>query len=303
MNRVSAIIPTLNAGSSIGALCFALSEQTFRPYEIIVIDSSSSDDTRSIAEHWGAKAISISRRDFNHGGTRNLAAAYAQGDILVFLTQDAIPVNNRLVEYLIGPVARNECAASYGRQIARIDAHPPEQFARLFNYPPTPAVKELQSLSSHGIKTFFFSNVCSAINKAVFKQVGCFPDNVIMNEDLFLAARLILLGFRIAYVSDAQVYHSHDYDLKEQFKRYFDIGVFFRDNQWILEHATPGKEGARFWRLELSYLIDTRNYQWLPYSMGEIAAKYFGFALGFHHPYLPVPVKRLIAMHPNYWTH
>ena len=95
--------------------------------------------------------------------------------------------------------------ASFGRQIPRPDASPTENFTRLFNYPETPMIKGIEDLPRLGIKTFFFSNVCSAIKTKEFKELGGFPENIIMFEDLIFAAKAILKGYKIAYVPEAKV--------------------------------------------------------------------------------------------------
>ncbi|MCI6586375.1 MAG: glycosyltransferase, partial [Oscillibacter sp.] len=77
--RISLIIPTLNAGKELGALLAALRAQTVPPDEIIVVDSASEDDTRSVAEAAGAIFIPIARKDFDHGGTRHMALMRSTG--------------------------------------------------------------------------------------------------------------------------------------------------------------------------------------------------------------------------------
>lgn len=49
----------------------------------------------------------------------------------------------------------------------------------------------------------------------------------ILSKDTNVAAKMILVEYSIAYVAEAMVYHSHDYTILEEFKRYFDIGVFY----------------------------------------------------------------------------
>ena len=144
-----------------------------------------------IARAFGAKVIVIPKKEFNHGGTRNRASREAKGNILVFLTQDAIPVDGRCIENLVNPLNDSTVAASYGRQIPKYDAIPVEKFARLFNYPDRKFVKSSSDIERLGIKTFFFPNVCSAVKRNIFKEVNEFPDNIIMNEDVVLAARLL----------------------------------------------------------------------------------------------------------------
>ncbi len=298
---ISVIIPSRNAENNIHDLISSLIKQS-TPCEIIVIDSSSSDNTIKIAESHGVKTIIINREDFDHGGTRNLAVTHTVGDILVFLTQDALPADKYFLEKLIKPLENPEIPAAYGRQIPKEDAKPPERFARFFNYPETSNVKGRGDISELGIKTFFFSNVCSAVRKKEFEKSGGFTEKLIMNEDMLLAGKLISSGYKIAYVHEAGVIHSHSYSWKQQFQRNFDIGVFLRMYSQTLKYAKPDSAGFLFLKEEVRYLLKNRAYRWLPYVIGEALSKYFGYKLGQHYTRLPNPVRKRLSMHSNYWS-
>ncbi len=297
---ISIIIPTLNAEDHIDGLISSLKGQSVSA-EIIIIDSSSSDSTVRIAESHDIKTIIIKREDFDHGGTRNMAVSHAKGDILVFLTQDAVPEDKYFLENLIKPLKDNGIAAVYGRQIPRAEARLTEKFARLFNYPDKPLVKGQNDIPGLGIKAFFFSNVCSAVQREVFEKLGGFTEKLIMNEDMLLASRLILNGYKIAYVPDAKVFHSHDYSCLDQFKRYFDIGVFLKNNFQPAEYAGTESEGTGFLKEEVRYFLKNRAYIWLPYIMAEAISKYSGYKLGLHHEFLPNFMRKRISMHSSYW--
>lgn len=277
---ISVIIPTLEAGASLGQLLSALLAQDMPPSEILVIDSSSTDNTVSIAQRSGARTIVIPRHDFNHGQTRNRAAMEARGDILVFMTQDALPENKNLLAMLTKPLQTPDIAATYGRHVPRPDAPPPEVFARHFNYPEKGMVKGLSDTKRLGIRTFLFSNVCSSIKKELFLKAGMFPGRVRANEDMLIAAKLIVNGYRIAYVPEAAVIHSHNCSLLQQFIRYFNIGSSLRHNRWILKYARAEGEGIRFARQQLQFIIDRKKYAWIPYIIMEFITKYAGFRIG-----------------------
>jgi len=297
---VSVIIPTLNAEGHIPSLLYSLKNQSI-PCEIIVIDSSSSDSSVKIAESYGAKTIIIKRHEFDHGGTRRLAATHAVGDIIVFFTQDALPEDKYVLENLIKPLQDPKIAASYGRQIPKADAKPLEKFARLFNYPEIPLVKGRDDIPVLGIKTFFFSNVCSAIRKKEFEKLGGFTEKLIMNEDMLFAFRLILEGFKIAYVPEARVIHSHDYSLREQFSRYFDIGVFLKKNLYQFIQLKTDSTGAAFLKEGIRYFSGNKAYRCLTYLIWESVFKYIGYKLGLHYALLPNIVRKKVSMHSNYW--
>jgi rhamnosyltransferase len=278
--KISVIIPTLNAGTSIGKLLSSLGAQDIGTPEITVIDSSSDDDTVDIAEGFGAKTIVIPKSDFNHGETRNMAAMDAKGDILVFMTQDALPVDKTLLSKLTAPLKKPDIAATFGRHIPGDDASPLEVFLRHFNYPEKGSVKGFDDIKRYGIKTFFSSNVCSAMKKEPFLKVGMFPEGVRANEDMLITGKFILEGYKIAYVPEAMVVHSHNYSLSEQFRRYHNIGSSIKNNSWLREYTKAEGEGAKFIKGQIYYVLKQGRYLWLPYILLEAAAKYAGYRIG-----------------------
>jgi rhamnosyltransferase len=288
---VSVIIPTLDAESALGPLLSSLTKQTINT-ELIVVDSSSADNTTQVATNYGANVLMVNRDDFNHGRTRNIGIRQAKFDIVVLLTQDAFPTDTFCLEDLIKPLKDPQIVASFGKQVPRPDTSPVEEFARLFNYPDNPIVKGLKDLPTLDIKTFFFSNVCSAIKTKEFKELGGFPENIIMFEDLIFAAKAILKGYKIAYVPDAKVWHSHNFSLTQQFRRYSDAGISLRNNAWIFNHTKASREGLSFLKQELLYLSRKHQYRWIPYAITESIFKFAGFWLGLHGIY---PRRKVIC--------
>lgn len=300
--RASVIIPTLNAAAWLPELIARLKSQSLPPSEIIVVDSSSSDGTAELAAAHGARVVSVARDDFDHGGTRNLAARQAQGDVLVFLTQDALPLDDGFLAALVRPLLEEEgVAAVCGRQVPRPDADVLDRTAREFNYPPEPTRKTLADADRYGIKAFFFSNVCSAVRRDAFEEAGGFPEPAILNEDMVLAARLMQAGYAVAYEPGARVWHSHRYSPVQQFRRYFDIGVSLRMNDRLLRYAKAEGEGARLLRHQLRVLSRERRWGTMPRLMLEAAAKYAGYRLGLAHRKLPLFLCRKFSMHRHFW--
>ncbi len=283
---ISVIIPTFNGGARIGKLLGALRKQTV-PLEIIVIDSTSTDNTVEIVRSSGVRLLTVRKKDFNHGGTRNVAAKAAGGDVLVFLTQDALPGDERAVEKLVHPLESPHVAACYGRHVPQDDAKPTEKFARYHNYPEWPLVKGPENVAEQGLKTFFFSNVFSAVKRREFLEVGCFPEDLIMFEDMILSAKLIGEGYHIVYSPEAKVLHSHNYSLRRQFRRYMEAGISFGNYPWLREAARADKEGFTFLKEELKFLAREGEIHWVGYAVLDAAFKYAGYNLGLHLSRLP----------------
>ncbi|MFC4599690.1 glycosyltransferase family 2 protein [Cohnella hongkongensis] len=299
--KISVVIPTLNAASYIRELIDRLKHQSMDCHEIIIVDSMSNDQTVEIAQRLGVTVLSVPRDAFDHGGTRNYAASHAEGDVLVFITQDALPEKLSFLEELTTPLAHGHVVAVYGRQIARPGASPIERMTREFNYHTTPMIKSLADVGEYGIKTFFFTNVCSAIRKDIFQEMGGFQEPIISNEDMIFTAKALLKGYSVAYAPKATVLHSHHYSLRMEFRRNFDLGVSFRMNDWIFEYATPEGEGFKLIKAQIRYLCKHGLWIWLPRWFAESVAKYLGYRLGLSFRKIPRKIVRKFSMHRLFW--
>lgn len=299
--RISVIIPTLNAEKYICELLRSLNQQTLRPYEVIVIDSASTDNTVLIASQMKANVIRIDRSQFDHGRTRNYAASKATGEVFVFLTQDAIPADETFLEKLVGPFVDEAVAAVCGRQVAYDDATVLEKMNREFNYPAISTTRSLADVDRYGIKTFFMSNVCAGYRASAFLEVRGFVEPIVSNEDMIMAATLIRKGYSIVYASDARVRHSHNYSLKQLFTRYFDVGGSLQLHSWILECAKPEGEGVRLVKWQLMLLRKPSKWRWIPRLLAESIVKYVGYRLGLAHHKLPSKLRKRCSMHPLFW--
>lgn len=296
-DKVSVIIPTRNAGSELTELLERLRTQTLPPHEIIVIDTESSDGTPERAVRGGARLFSITRAEFDHGGARNRAAKEASGCILMFMTQDAIPDNDRLIEELVRSLSDSGTGYAYARQLARREADVLERMSREFNYPAKSRLKSRKDLPQLGLKTFFCSNVCSAMRKETFRAMGGFAEPTFFNEDLFLAGKMVLEGYQIAYNAEARVIHSHAYTPMQQFKRFYDNGTSMAEQDWILPYAGVGKEGSGLVKAQLRALMQAGQWKKVPGLVAENAAKLIGFKLGIHHRRLPKRLQRVFSMY------
>lgn len=277
---ISIIIPTLNAGGRIRALVDHLRAQTMRPSEIIVVDSESNDASMSTALSLGCQVYSVRRNKFDHGGVRNFAARRSSGEILVYLTQDVLPVGADFLACLTAPIREGRAAASYARQIAGPDASPTEVFLRSYNYPRESSLRHISGVRQRTLKTFFFSNAASAIARSPFEEVGGFPTPVRTNEDMLLCAKLLDRGYGVAYAAEAEVIHSHNLTALQTFRRYFRIGAMAREQQAILRSAQNSSDGVDFVRRQIAFLWRIGRGDAIPGALLEAAIKAAGFACG-----------------------
>jgi rhamnosyltransferase len=297
----SVIIPIKSTGKEVRDLLAKLNTQTVRS-EIIIVDSSGTDEAAGIAVTFGARVVTVKKGEFDHGGTRTMAAKEAKGDILIFLTQDVLPFDDRSIENLTRPFEDEAVAAAYGRQVPYPDASPFAAHLRLFNYPETSCLRSITDKEKFKIKTPFLSNAFSAYRKKALLEVGGFKERLILAEDTYAGAKLLLAGYKIAYAADAAVYHSHNYTAFQEFKRYFDIGVFHETEGWILrEFGRAEGEGMRYVRSGISFLMKEGKRHLIPEFIIRNCMKYAGYFLGRSFERLPSGLTRTLSMHRQWW--
>ena len=299
--RVAVIVPTCNAGSKFQFFLSALLSQAYK-FDVVIVDSSSNDGTLTIANQYDINIIEIRRESFSHGGTRQMAVdSLTDVDIAVFLTQDAILAGDDSIEKILEPFHDESVAAVCGRQLPRKQATSIEGHARLYNYSLQSNVKSINDVGEFGLKTAFISNSFAAYRISTLNEVGGFPGNVIFGEDMYVAAKLLKAGYKIAYAADACVYHSHDYSFWQEFKRYFDMGVFHSHEPWIRQDFGGAEgEGVKFVVSEVQYLLKRAIWR-IPEAFFRTLLRYTGFRLGLLEKWIPLRLKKILAMNKSFF--
>ncbi|KAA8999856.1 glycosyltransferase [Affinibrenneria salicis] len=303
MKNVTVIIPTCNGGSvwEKAAKKISLEKDKYN-FNVFVIDSESTDNTIKIAKKLGFEVKSIRRSDFNHGGTRNKAFNLSNSEFFVFLTQDAIPEKDAIKNIISFLDKNKNVCCTYGKQIPHDTANPLAIHARFFNYKKNSYITGLSVNNIVGVRKVFSSNSFSAYRANYFHELGGFPSHTILSEDMYLAAKSILAGYNVAYVANAVVKHSHNYTPWEEFKRYFDIGVFHYDEKWIRDNfGGAGSEGKKFIVSEFKYLLKN-NPLWIPRACLHNLLKITGYKLGQNYTKLPIIFVKKLSMHKGFWN-
>lgn len=277
---VSVILPTLNAAGEIAALLAALIGQTQPPEEILVVDSGSTDGTAELARAHGARVISVPCGQFDHGGTRDAALRQTAGEFVLFLTQDALPADERYIEHLLKPFANERVAAASGRQLPRPDARPYVRAVQQYRYPAQSRVWGAEDREALGIRAYHLSDVCSAYRRSAYEAVGGFPHPLPTNEDMLIAAAFLDSGYRLAYCADAAVVHSHDLTLRQEYRRNVLIGRFLQEYGERLGNLRETGEGLRMVRQVLSQLLRSGHPLECPAFAADCAARLLGSRAG-----------------------
>ncbi len=303
LGRVTVIIPTLNGGKLFRTVLQNIVTQSRRPDELLVVDSASDDDTVVTAREFGAKVIGINREDFDHGATRSMAAKRSQSEYLVYLTQDALPRDTLMLETLLAPLLHDsQIALSYGRQLPNPGASLSAKSLRQFNYPSHSEIRGFADREKRGLKTVFASNSCAAYRRKNLEEVGFFKKGLIFGEDTCVAGKLLQKGYRLAYVAEAKVFHSHNYTIVQDFRRSFDIGVLHQMESWLLDcYGKAEGEGVKYIKFELSAILKERKYHLIPSFLCRNVAKMSGYKMGSRYYALPRWVKGRISMNKAWW--
>ena len=297
------IIPTYNAGQHMLRMRTALADQGVDPAQVLIIDSSSTDGTRELARQAGFRVQTIPKLEFRHGGTRQRAVEMVpEAEILVFLTQDAIPVGDCSLLNLVKALDDPQVGAAYGRQLARPEAGMLERHAREYNYPATSVVRSYEDRVRLGFRATYFSNSFAAYRQTALREVNGFPEDAIVSEEVTVVARMLMAGWKSAYCADATVIHSHRFTMRAILARYFDIGVHHARSPWLLEaFGNVGGEGKKFLLSELRCLARQKPSE-CPHFLGQTIGKFVGYRLGLNERKLPLWLKKRLTGQTSFWN-
>ncbi len=243
----------------------------------------------------------ISAEEYDHGGTRRELVRMSDADYFVFMTDDALPADRKLIENLLLPIEKGEAVLSYARQLPRADLKAAERYVRRYNYPNKSMIKSKKDLETMGIKAFFCPNVCAAYDRETYEKLGGFEQKTIFNEDMIFARKVINKGESIAYCAEARVIHSHNYNMIQQMKRNFDLGVSHAMYPEIFRDVSSEGEGMRMIRKTMAYLLHKGKIAEAAELIVVSGGKYLGYRLGKNYRRLPAALIKQISMNKEFW--
>lgn len=297
---VDVIIPAYKPGPKFIKLIEALSKQTVPVRKIIVINT---EEKYWLHDFPGQVEVHhIKKEEFDHGHTRNVGVSYSDADIVILMTDDAIPADDKLTYELTEPfLSDDKIGAVYARQLAGDDSGIAEKFSREFNYSDEPCLKGINDIERLGIKTFFCSNVCAAYRKEIFDSLGGFTDKAIFNEDMIYAAKLVDNGYLICYANKAKVIHSHNYNNSGQLHRNFDNAVSQAMNPEVFSRVSSESEGIKYVLKAFSYFIKAgKPFAIFPFVISA-AYKLYGFKMGKKYKTLSHEKILKLTMNPGFF--
>lgn len=301
--KIDVIIPTYKPGKEFEKLIGRLQKQEYPIHKIIIINTRTDIFPEELdRSNYKIEITHIEPDQFDHGGTRNMGAGMSDADIVVYMTQDAIPVDEKLIGTFAKIFEENpDIGIAYGRQLPREECNIIERYTRRFNYPEKSLIKTKEDLPKLGIKTFFCSDVCAAYRRNYLLSAGGFEDPTIFNEDMIFAGKRIYAGDKVAYVAEAKVIHSHNYTGRQQFHRNFDLAVSQTQHPEVFEGVPSEGEGIRMVKATAKYLV-RNGYPWKVFMLVyQSGCKYIGYFLGKRYEKLPMWLILKCTSSRKYW--
>lgn len=269
---------------------------------IYVINTKSGTFPEEVEHMPGISVVHIEPEDFDHGRTRDMGFALSEAEILVYMTQDALPADRKLIGELTKPLLCSEkVGVSYARQLPAKGCDEIERFTRSFNYPKESRLKGKSDLPVLGIKTYFCSDVCAAYKRSIYLEMGGFTKRTIFNEDMIMAAQMVKAGYQVAYAAQARVIHSHNYSGRKQFQRNFDLAVSQADHPEIFGGLRSESEGIRLVKDTAMYLIRKRRWRLVLELLYKSGCKYLGYKAGQNYRKMPLWIVKRCSASANYW--
>lgn len=302
--KVDAVIPAYKPGHDLRELVEKLLDQTVRLGRIIIINTDREYfDEKEYLIAPAVEVVHITRHEFDHAGTRNMGLRMSDADYVLFMTMDAIPKDNYLVEKLLSGFRRaDNIAVSYARQLPKKDCNRIEQITREFNYPAQSRVQTSDDIKELGIKAYFCSDVCAMYDTSIYRSLGGFKAPAIFNEDMVYAAGALDAGYAVSYCADALVYHSHNYTGRQYYRRNFDLGVSQADHPEIFERFNVKGTGMQLVRKSLAQICRSGTPADIIRLVYYSGMKYLGFRKGKNYRKLSLKSCLKHTSDKEYWN-
>ena len=294
---VSVVLLTLNGGADLERGLDMIASQDYpAPIEIVHIDSGSTDGTLDLAARRGLQTHQIAKNEFHHGRTRNLGAELARHEIVVYLSQDAIPADSQWLRKLTQGFSDPRVGAVFGRQIAPAGTGALRRYGMEWTYGREREVRDLASMPRLSMGSYRFSNANSALRTALVRQYR-FEENSPMCEDQAMCRTLLHEGHQVIYEPEAAVFHAHERGLWGEFVWAVDNGIALRRNGILGDPALGSEVRYGLARIldELQHFLRQGRIDLAVWGLVINVAKWAGVQLGKRETRLPRALMRRIS--------
>ena len=299
---VDVLIPSYRPGKQLEQLIRRILKQSYPVGKILVMNTEEEYFPEELKGKYKKVLVHhLSKKEFDHGGTRDKGIGMSKADVVVCMTQDALPADDRVIEELLKPFADANVWAAYARQLPAEGCSEIEKYTRSFNYPKESCLKGREDLEKLGVKTYFCSNVCAAWRRDIYIKLGGFAKYTVFNEDMIYAGKVVQNGGLIAYCADAKVIHSHNYSMMQQFHRYFDLAVSQTMHPEIFAGVRSESEGAKLVKKTIEHCIRIGKPWLIIQVVTQNAGNFLGYKMGQKYQRLSKDVILWCTMNRSYW--
>lgn len=299
---VDVVIPTYKPDEKFLKLIHRLKKQDYPLQHIYVINTMSGHFPKEVEQMPGVVVTQIPQEEFDHGATRDKGMQMSDAEVVVFMTQDAVPADHQVIRKLVEALMQSEkIGISYARQLPAEDCDYIERFTRKFNYPESSVIKGKDDIERMGIKAFFCSDVCAAYRKDIYEKTGGFCKRTIFNEDMILAGHMVMEGYLVAYAAEARVIHSHNYSGIQQFHRNFDLAVSQTDHPEVFKMVYSESEGIKLVKDTVLHLLKVKRAYLIPALIYKSGCKFLGYKMGQNYKKMPLWMIKKCSMNKTYW--
>jgi len=319
-SKVDVIIPVCHPGKRFFKLLEGLAEQTVLPAKVLLLnvetgwkEDSSEELQKQIYKYFGKhklfghklplqlEIVPVKEKNFDEGATRNIGAGRTNSPFLLYMKQDAVPADTKLIEELLWGL-EGGAGVAWARHVTGPAAGVLKTYTNLYDYPSRSCIRKQEDIVVYGVRAFRISNACAMYRRDVFESQGGFFDRIIAGEGNLFGAALLKNGGKISYCADAKVYYSENDNWMYQLRRKFDEGVAHAENPRVFKVGSAEKDGWKYGQAVLSYLINQKYYMEIADFVGENLFKWAGYILGRNYKWLKKDWIYKLTNNHAYWS-
>ncbi|NVP54857.1 glycosyltransferase family 2 protein [Mycoplana rhizolycopersici] len=256
--RVSIVIRTYNEANYIGRLLYGISQQTFQDFEIVLVDSGSTDNTVDIARTYGARIVTIPKSEFSFGRSLNIGCEAARGELIVIASGHVYPQRSTWLSKMIEPFSDKRVALVFGKQRGDHRTKFSENILFLKTYPD----------SGDGIQGDYFCNNANCAIRREDWQKHPYDEKLTGLEDIHYARHFFESGRHVHYCRDATIVHVHEECWRRIRNRYMREAIAMR-------HIEPSIQ-LGFAKALALILVHVVGDGWHAMRLGRIRREMYG---------------------------
>lgn len=273
--EVEVLCPLYNSKNKVKYLIDSLKKQkNIKISKIRFVITDTNDGVEELLTDNNIEWYKIQKSEFNHGLTRESLLFGCKTKYAIMCTDDVLFANEYSLYNLVNSMIKNHCKFAFGKQICQNNTM--EKYTKKFNYPNESYIVEKKDVDSMQIKAFFASDSFACYDVDIFKSINGYDKKILpTNEDMYYAKKILFNNYKMIYVSNAIIYHSHNFTLKQIYERYFLVGKFFKENPEFKKYKSTNS-GFKLALYVFGNIIKSFDIKNLFKFIPDMLCRYFG---------------------------